>query len=147
MRNAGLDESQAVIKISGRNINNLRYADDTTLMAESKEELKSLLMKVKEESEKVGLKLNIQKTKIMTSGPITSWEMDGETVETVSDFIFLGSKITADGDCSHEIKRHLLIGRKVMTNLDSILKSTRHYFPNKGPSSQGYGFSSGHVWM
>ena len=123
MRNAGLDEEQAGIKIAGRNINNLRYADDTTLMVEIEEELKSLLMKVKEESEKVGLKLNIQKTKIMTSGPITSWEIDGETVETVADFVFLGSKITADGDCSHEIKRHLLLGRKVMTNLDSILKS------------------------
>ena len=122
MRNAGLEETQAGIKIAGRNINNLRYADDTTLMAESEEELKSLLMKVKEESEKVGLKLNIQKTKIMASGPITSWEIDGETVETVSDFIFWGSKITADGDCSHEIKRCLLLGRKVMTNLDSMLK-------------------------
>ena len=120
MRNSGLDEAQAGIKIAGRNINNLRYADDTTLMAESEEELKSLLMKVKVESEKVGLKLNIQKTKIMASGPITSWQIDGETV---ADFIFLGSKITADGDCSHEIKRHLLLGRKVMTNLDSILKS------------------------
>ena len=119
MRNAGLDEAQTGIKISGRNINNLRYADDTTLMAES-EELKSLLMKMKEDSEKVGLKLNIQKTKIMAPGPITSWQMDGETV---TDFIFLGSKITSDGDCSHEIKRHLLLGRKVMTNLDSILKS------------------------
>ena len=123
MRNAGLEEAQAGIKIAGRNINNLRYADDTTLMAESEEERKSLLMKVKEESEKVGLKLNIQKTKIMAFGPITSWEIDGETVETVPNFIFLGSKITADGDCSHEIKRHLLLGRKVMTNLDSILKS------------------------
>ena len=123
MRNAGLAETQAGIKIAGRNINNLRYADDTTLMAESEEELKSLLMKVKEESEKVGLKLNIQKTKIMASCPITSWEIDGETVETVSDFILGGSKITADGDCSHEIKRHLFLGRKVMTNLDSILKS------------------------
>ena len=122
MRNAGPEEAQAGIKIAGRNINNLRYADDTTLMAES-EELKSLLMKVKGESEKVGSKLNIQKTKIMASGPITSWEIDGETVETVSDFIFLGSKITADGDCSHEIKRRLLLGRKVMTKLDSILKS------------------------
>ena len=120
MRNAGLDEAQAGIKIAERNINNLRYADDTTLMAESKEELKSLLMRVKEESEKVGLKLNIQKTKIMASGPITPWQIDGETV---SDFIFRGSKITADGDCSHEIKRRLLLGRKVMTNLDSILKS------------------------
>ena len=123
MRNAGLEEAQAGIKIAQRNINNLRYEDDTTLMAESGEELKSLLMKVKVESEKVGLKLNIQKTKIMASGPITSWELDGETVETVSDFIFGGSKITIDGDCSHEIKRHLLLGRKVMTNLDSILKS------------------------
>ena len=123
MRNAGLDEAQARIKTAGKNVNNLRYADDTTLMAESEEELKRLLMKVKEESEKVGLKLNIQKTKIMASGPITSWEIDGETVETVSDFIFGGSKITADGNCSHEIKRHLLLGRKVMTNLDSILKS------------------------
>ena len=122
MRNAGLDEAQAGIKIAGRNINNHRYADDTTLMAES-EELKSLLMKVKEESEKVDWKLNIQKTKIMTSGPITSWEIEGETVETVADFIFGGSKITADGDCSHEIKRRLLLGRKIMTNLDSILKS------------------------
>ena len=119
----GLDKSQAGIKTARRNINNLRYAGNTTLMAESKEELKSLLMKVKEESEKVGLKLNIQKTKIMASGPITSWEIDGETVETVADFILLGSKITADGDCSHEIKRHLLLGRKVMTNLDRILKS------------------------
>ena len=123
MRNAGLDEAQAGIKIAGRTINNLRYADNTTLMAESEEELKSLLMKVKEENEKVGLNLNIQKTKVMTSGPITSWEIDGETVETVSDFIFWGSKITAEGDCSHEIKRCLLLGRKVMTNLDSILKS------------------------
>ena len=123
MRNGGLEEAQAGIKIAGRNINNLRYADDTTLMAESEEELKSLLMEVKEESEKVCLKLNIQKTKIMESGPITSWEIDGETVETVSDFILLGSKMTADGDCSHEVKRLLLLGRKVMTNLDSILKS------------------------
>ena len=123
MRNAGLEETQAGIKIARRNINNLRYADDTTLMAESEEELKSLLMKVKEGSEKVGLKLNIQETKIMASCPITSWEIDGETVERVSDFIFLGSEITADGDCSHEIKRHLLLGRKVMSNLDSVLKS------------------------
>ena len=146
MRNAGLEETQAGIKIAGRNINNLRYADDTTLMAGSKEELKSLLMKVKEESEKVGLKFSIQKTKIMASGPITSWQKAGEIMETVRDFIFLGSKITADGDCSHEIKRRLLLGRKVMTNLDSILKS-RHYFANKGPSSQGYGFSNGHVWI
>ena len=123
MRNAELEEAQAGIKIVGRNINNLRYADDTTLMAQSEEELKSLLMKVKEASEKVGLKLNIQKTKIMASGPITSWEIDGETVETVSDFIFWDSKIIADGDCSHEIKKRLLLGRKVMTNLDSIFKS------------------------
>ena len=122
MRNAGLEEAQAGIKISGRNITNLRYADDTTLMAESKE-LKSFLMKVKEESEKVGLKLNIEKTKIMASGPITSWQIDGETVGTVADFIWVVSKITADGDCSHEINRHILLGRKVMTNLDSILKS------------------------
>ena len=184
MRNAGLDEAQAGIKIARRNINNLRCADDTTLMAESEEELKSLLMKVKEEGEKVGLKLNIQKTKIMASGPTTSWEIDRETVETVADFIFLGSKITADGDCSQEIKRCLLLGRKVTTNplqysclenprdrgawwaavygvaqsrtrlkrLSSSssrqrIKKQRHYFANKGPSSQGYGFSSGHVWM
>ena len=124
MRNAGLEETQAGIQIAGRNINNLRCADDTTLMAESEEELKSLLMKVKEESQKVGLKLNFQKTKIVASGPITSWEIDGETVETVSDFIFWGSRITADGDCSHEIKRRLLLGRKVMTNLDNILAET-----------------------
>ena len=123
MKNTGLEDAQAGIKIAGRNINNLRCADDTTLMAESEEELKSLLMKVKEESEKVGLNLNIQKTKIMASGLITSWQIDGETVETVADFIFLGSKVTADGDCSHEIKRRLLLGRKVMTNLNSILKS------------------------
>ena len=123
MRNSGLEEAQAGVKIAGRNISNHRYADDTTFMAESEEELKSLLMKVKEESDKVGLKLNIQKTKIMASAPFTSWQIDGETVETVSDFIFRGSKITADGDCSHEIKRHLLLGRKVMTNLDSILKN------------------------
>ena len=123
MRNSGLEEAEAGIKIAGRNIKNLRYADDTILMAESEEELKSLLMKVKEESEKVGLKLNIQKTKMMATSPITSWEIDGETVETVSDFIFGGSKITADGDCSHEIKRCFLLGRKVMTKLDSILKS------------------------
>ena len=142
MRNAGLEEAQAGIKIAGRNINNLRYADDPTLIAESKEELKSLLMKVKEENEK-GLKLNIQKTKIMASGPITSWQIDGETVETVADFIFPVSKITADGDCRHEIKRRLLLGRKVMTNLDSILKSRDITLP----STQSYGFSSGHVWM
>ena len=131
MRNAGLEEAQAGIKIAGRNINNLRYADETTLIAESEEELKSLLMKVKEESEKVGLKLNIQKMKITASGPITSWEIDGETVETVSDFILGGSKITADGDYSHEIKRCLLLGRKVMTNLDSILKSRDITLPAK----------------
>ena len=155
MRNAGLEETQAGIKIAGRNINNLSYADDTTLMTESEEELKSLLMKVKEESEKVGLTLNIQKTKIMASGPITSWQMDGETVETVTDFIFWGSKITADGDCSHEIKRCLFLGRKVMTNLDSMLKSrditlptkVQHCFTNKGLSSQNYVFSSNHVCM
>ena len=131
MRNTGLEEAQAGIKIAGRDINNLRYADDTTLMAESEEELKSLLMKVKEESEKVGLRLNIQKTKIMASSPITSGEIDGETVETVADFILGGSKITADGDCSHEIKRCLLLGRKVMTNLDSILKSRDITFSTK----------------
>ena len=131
MRNAGLEEAQAGIEIAGRNINNLRYADDTTLMAESEEELKSLLMKVEEESEKVSLKLNIQKTKIMASGSITSWQMDGETVETVSDFIFLGSKITADAGCSNEIKRGLLLGRRVMTNLDSILKSRDITLPTK----------------
>ena len=146
MQNTGLDEAQAGIKIARRNVNNLRYADDTTLMAESEEELNSLLMKVKDENEKAGLKLNFQKTKIMASGPITSWQKDGETMETVTDFIFLGSKITADGDCSHEMKRCLLLGIKAMTNLDSILKS-RHYFANKGPSSQSYGFSSNHVWM
>ena len=131
MRNTGLDEAQSGIKIAGRNINNLRYADDTTLMAESEEELKNLLMKVKEESAKVGLKLNIQKTKIVASGPITSWQIDGGTMETVADFIFLGSKITADGDCSHGIKRRLLLGRKVMTNLDSILKSRDITLPTK----------------
>ena len=131
MRNAGLEEAQAGIKIAGRNINNLRYSDDTTLMAESEEELKILLMKVKMESEKVGLKLNIQKTKIMASGPITSWDIDGETVETVSDFILGGSKTTADGDCSDEIKRRLLLGRKIMTNLDSILKSREITLPTK----------------
>ena len=131
MRNAGLEEAQAGIKIAGRNSNNLRYADDTTPMVESEEELKSLMMKVKEESEKVGLKLNIQKIKIMASGPITSWEIDGETVETVADFILGGSEITADGDCSHEIKRCLLLGRKVMTNLDSLLKSRDITLPTK----------------
>ena len=147
MRNPGLEEAQAGIKIARRNINNLRYADDTTLMGESKEELKSLLMKVKEESEKGGLKLNIQKTKIMGSGPITSQEIDGETVETFADFIFLGSTITADGDCSHEIKRPLLLGRKVMTNLDCILKCRNITLPTKDLSTQGFGFSSGHVCM
>ena len=146
MRNAGLEETQAGIKIARRNINNLRYAVNNTLIAESKEKLKFHLMKVKEESEKLGLKLNIQKTKIMVSNPITSWQIDGETMETVIDFILLGFKITADGDCSHEIKKRLLLGRKVMTNLDSILKK-RHYFANKGPSSQSYDFSSSHVWM
>ena len=147
MRNSGLEEAQTGLKIAGRNINNLRYTDDTTLMAESEEELKSLLMQVKEESEKVGLKLNIQKAKIMASSPITSWWIDGETMETVRDFIFLGSNITADVDFSHEMKRHLLLGRKAMTNLDSIIKKQRHYFADKGPSSQSYGFSSSHVWM
>ena len=145
MRNARLEEAQAGIKIAGRNINNLRYADDTTLMAEGKEELKSLLMKVKE-SEKVGLKLNIQKTKIMASCPITSWEIDGETVETVSDFIFLGSKISADGDCSHEFKRRLFLGRKAMTNLDSILKSRGITLLTKVCLVKAV-FSSSHVWM
>ena len=147
MRNAGMEETQAGIKIAGRNINNLRYADDTTLMAESEEELKSLLMKVKVESEKVDSKLNIQKMKIMASGPITSWEIDGETVETVSDFIFLGSKITTDGDCSHEIKRRLLLGRKVMINLDIILKSTDITLPTKLRLVKAMVFPCGHVWM
>ena len=146
MRNAGLEETQAGIKIAGRNINNLRYADDTTFMAESEDELRSLLMKVKAVSEKVGLKLNIQKTKIMASGPITSWEINGETVETVSDFIFLGSKITADGDCSCEIKRRLLLGRKVMTNLDSIFKNRDITFPTKVRLVKDM-VSCGHVWM
>jgi len=146
MRNAGLEEAQAGIKIAGRNINHLRYVDDTTLMAESEEELKSLLMKVNE-NEKVGLKLNIQKTKIMASGPITSWEIDGETVEAVSDFIFGGSKITADDDCSHKIKRHLLLGRKVMTNLESILKSRDITLTTKVHLVKAMVFSSGHVWM
>ena len=146
MRNAGRAEPQAGIKVAGRNINNLRYADDTTLMAES-EELKSLLMKVKEKSEKVGLKLNIQKTKIMASGPITLWHIDGETVETVSDFIFLGSKITADGDCSNKIKRCLLLGRKVMTNLDSILKGRDITFSTKVCLIKAMAFSSGHLWI
>ena len=146
MQYVGLDEAQAGIKIAGRNINNFRYADDTTLMAESKEELKSLLMKVKQESEKFGLKLIIQKTKIMAFGPITSWQIDGETIETVTDH-FWGSKITADGDCSHEIKRRLLLGRKVTTNLDSMLKSRDITWPTKVHSSLSYGFSSSHVWM
>ena len=146
MRNAGLDEAQAGIKIAWRNINNLRYADDTILIAESEEELKSLLMKVKVESEKVGLKLNIQKTKIMASGPITSWEIDGETVETVSEFIFQGSKITADGNCSHEIKRRLPLGKKALTNLDNVLKSRDITLQTKVCISQSYGFSSSHRW-
>ena len=149
MRNAGLEEAQAGIKIAGRNINNLIYEDDTTLMVESEEELKSLLMKVKEESEKVGLKLNIQKTKIMASGPITSWQIDGETVEIVSlkqlTLFFGGSKITASGDCSHEVKRHLLL--ESYDQPRQHIKKQKHYFANKGQSSQGYGFSSGHVWM
>ena len=145
MQNAGLDEAQAGIKIARRNISNLRYTNDTTLMAESEEELKSLLMKVKEEREKAGLKLNIQKMKIMASSPITSWQIDGETMETVTNFIFLGSKITVDSDCSHQIKRCLLLGRKAMTNLDSESEKQRHYFADKGPYSQSYGFSSSHV--
>ena len=147
MRNTGLEEAQVGIKIAGRNINNLRYTDDTTIMAESKEKLKNLLMKVKEESEKVGLKLNIQKTKIMASGPITSWEIDGETVETVSDFIFLGSKITSGGDCSHEIKRHLTSWKQSYDQYRQHIKKQRHYFAKKGLSSKSYGFSSSHVWM
>ena len=148
MRNAGLEEAQAGIKIAWRNINNLRYAEDTTLMAESEEELKSFLMKVKEESEKVGLKLNIQKTKITASGPITSWEIDGETVETVSDFIFWGPKITADGDCSHEIKRCLLLGRKIMTNRDSILKNRDITLSTKVHLVKAMVFPVvSHVWM
>ena len=147
MRNAGLDDAQAGIKIARRNINNLRDADDTTLMAESEEELKSLLMKEKEESEKVGLKLNIQTTKIMASGPITSWQIDGETVKTVAGFIFGGSRITSDGDCSHEIKRCLLLGRKVMTNIDSIFKSRDITLPTKVRLVKAMVFSSDHVWM
>ena len=148
MRNAGLEETQAGIKITRRNINNLRYADDITLMAENEEELKSLLMKVKEESEKVGLRLNTQKTKIMASGPITSWQLNGKTMETVTDFILLGSQITSDSDCSHEIKRCLLLGRKVMTNLDSILKSRDITLPIKVRLVKAmYGFSCGHVCM
>ena len=146
MRNARLDEAQAGIKIARRNINNIRYADDTNLMAESEEELRSLL-KVKEESEKAGLKLNIQKSEIMASGPITSWQIDGETMETVTDFIILGSKITADGDCSHEIKRRLLSCKKSYDQPRQHIKKQRHYFANKGPSSQSYGFSSSHIWM
>ena len=144
MRNAGVEEAQAGIKIAGRNINNLRYADDTTLMAASEEEVKSLLMKVKKESEKDGLKLHFQKTKIMASSPITSWQMDGETV---ADFIFLGSKITADGDCSHEIKRHSTLWKDSYDQPRQHIKKQRHYFVNKGPSSQGYVFSSCHMWM
>ena len=147
MRNAGLDEAQAGIKFARRNINNLRYADDTTLMAESEEELKRLLMKMKEEIEKAGLKLNIQKTKIMTSDSITSWQIDGESMKTVRDFILGGSKITADGDCSHEIKRSLLLGRKAMTNLDSILKSRDITLPTKIHVVKAMVFSSSHVWM
>ena len=144
MRNATLDLLQAGIKIGGRNINNLRYVDDTSLMAGSEEELKSLLMKVNRESERVGLKLNIKKTKIMASDPITAWQIEGEKVEVVTDFLFLGSKITADGDCSHEIRRQSLLGRKAMTNLDCVEKQ-RHYSANKGLYSQGYGLPSGHV--
>ena len=147
MRNAGLEEAQAGIKITGRNINTLRYADDISLVAESEGELKSLLMKVKEESEKVGLKLSNRKTRIMASSSITSWQIDGETVETVSDFIFLGSKITADGDCSHEIKRCLLLGRKVMTDLDSIFKSRDITLPTKVRLVKAMVFPIGHVWM
>ena len=156
MRNAGMDEAQVGIKISGRNIKNLRYADDTTLMAESEKELNSLLMKVKEESEKVGLKLHVKKTKIMAPSSITSWQIDEETIEIVKDFILLGSKITGDGHYSHEIKRHLLLGKKAMTNIDSIfiylfildsIFKSRDIIADKGQSSQSYGFSSSHVWM
>ena len=147
MRNAGLEEAQAGIKIARRDINNLRYADDTTLMAESEEELKSLLVKVKEGSEKVGLKLNIQKTKIVVCNPVTSWQIDGQSVETVSDFLFFGSKMTPDGDCSHEIKRCLLLGRKVMTNLGSILKRRHINWPTKVRLVKAMVFSSSHVWM
>ena len=142
-----LDEVQTGIKLSRRSINNLRYVDGTTLMAESKEELKSFFMKVKKKSEKAGLKLNTHKSKIMASSSITSWQIDGETMETVTDFIFLGSKITAGGDCSHEIKRHLLLRREAMTNLDSIFKKQRYYFANTGLSSRSYGFSNSHVWL
>ena len=147
MRNAGLDEAQAGIKIARRNINNLRYADDTTLMAESEEELKSLLMKVKEESEKPGLKLSVQKMKIMASGPITSWQIDGEKMEAVTDFIFLGSRITVDSDCNHEIRRQLLLSRKVTDKPRQCVEKQRHYSADKGPYSQSNGFSSIHVWM
>ena len=147
MRNAGLNEAQAGIRIAGRNINNLRYTDDTTLMAESKEELKSLLMKVKEQSEKAGLKLNIQKTKITASSPITSWQIYGKTMETVTHSIFLGSEIMADSDHSHKLKRCLLLGRKAVTNLESIFKKQRHYFADQSPYSPRYGFSSSHVRM
>ena len=147
MRNAGLDEAQAGIKMARRNIDNLRYADDTTLMAESEEELKSLLMKVKEKTENVDVKLNIQKTKIMASGPITSWQIDAETMETVRDFIWRGTKITVDGDCSHEIKRHFAPWKKGYDQPRQHVKKQRHYFANKGPSSQSFGFSSSHVWM
>ena len=147
MTNAWLDESQAGIKIVGRNINNFRHADNTTLMAESKEKLKSLLMRVKEDSEKLGLKLNIQKTKIMASSPITSWQIEGGKVEAMTNFLFLGSKITVNSDCSHEIKGHLLLGRKAMTNLDCIIKKKRYHVADKDPYSQSYGFSSNHVQM
>ena len=147
MRNAGLDKAQAGIKTAGRNINNLRYADDTTLMAESEEELKTFLMKMKEESEKVGLKFNIQGTKIMASGLTTLWQIDGDTVETVADFIFLGSKITADGDCSHEIKKTLTPWKESYDQPGEHIQKQRHYFVHKVLSRQGYGFSSGHVWM
>ena len=147
MRNAGLEEAQSGIKIAGRNLSNLRYADDTTLMEESEEELQSLLMKMKEESEKAGLKLNFQKTKIRSSGPITAWQIDGETMETVTDVIFLGSKITADGDGSHEIKRHLLLWKKSYNKHKQHIKEQRYYLANKGPSGQGNRFSSGHLWM
>ena len=147
MRNAGLEEAQAGIKIPGRNINNLRSADDTTLMAESEDQLISLLMKVKEENEKVGLKLNIQKTKIMASGPVPSWQIDGETAETVADFIFGGSKITADGECSHEIKGRFTPWKESYDQPTQHIKKQRHYFVNKGPPSQGYGFSRSHIWM
>ena len=147
MSNTRLEEAQAGIKIARRNINNLRYADDTTLVAESEEELKSILMKVKDKSEKAGLKLNIQKTQIMASGAITSWQINEETMETVTNFIFLGSKITADGDCPHKIKRRLLLGRKAYDQPRQHIEKQRHYFTNKGLSSKGYGFSSGHEWM